>query len=171
MFIAWSVFASFGIMASAHRFVFAGKKAGTWFMVHRIVQCLVIILDLAGFGIAIYFTEDSGNPHFDIPHKIGGLVVTIIAIFQPLNALIRPHPANAGEKKPTNRLIWEIVHKAFGYLGWLGAQFVIYSGIQQLNVDDKDMYHLIHYAWFGLMVLILLIVSCFCIKREKVVFR
>ena len=55
--------------------------------------------------------------HFVIVHAKVGLVITIFAAFQPLNAFMRP-----GVIKPETdaheaykRHVWELVHKGLGY--------------------------------------------------------
>ena len=122
MFVAWAVLCSVGIMASAFRLLMpASADKALWFRVHRGVQVTVVVLCLAGFALAVVMVADAESPHFDSLHKQLGLGVTAIALLQPINAVIRPHPPNDGEKKSTQRVAWEITHKLLGYGGWLLA--------------------------------------------------
>jgi hypothetical protein len=63
-----------------------------WFKYHRIIQSVGLIVSIAAFIIAIVMVQRKSSGHFDDTHKILGLVVMILGIAQPLNALIRPHP-------------------------------------------------------------------------------
>ena len=90
MWITWSVLASCGIMSSSFRFLYP-IKGSKWFLVHRAVQIIVIILNIVGFVIAVIFTEWNGNQHFANLHMMIGLVVTILAILQGINGYFRVH--------------------------------------------------------------------------------
>jgi hypothetical protein len=94
MFIAWSVLCVIGIFASSFRdlWPWPQHKKTYWFSVHKAVQISVVVLTLIGFAISVHMTEDAGMPHFDSLHQQLGLTMAIIAVIQPLNALIRPKP-------------------------------------------------------------------------------
>jgi len=162
MWIAWGLCCSIGIMSSAHRFIFPKKEPPPyWFMLHRIVQTCVVLFAFGGFVVALVFTWQSEEPHFSNLHEQLGLAVVIIAVTQPINALVRGHPAKPGEKKTTGRLVWEIVHKLLGYGGWLVAQLVMYFGTQLIGAAAIWQYLVL--AWSGLMIvvyLILWVVGC-----------
>eukprot|EP01083_Nonionella_stella_P085794 238021_1 len=160
MFLAWTICCSVGIISSAARFIYGTKDKGMWFKVHRVVQILVIVFCLAGFVIAIVFTNDMGNMHFDSLHKQLGLVVTIIAVFQPLNALIRPDHVEVDEEKPVKRLVWEIVHKLFGYSGWILSQVVIYLGAQMVFDNTVQIIALVCSGLVVVIYLVLWLVKC-----------
>jgi len=67
------------------------------------------------------------------------------------------------------RLIWEIIHKSFGYATWILAQVSIYFGIQQLT-DDR-VYTEVFMGFAGAQVVVFMALwgyKCLCFK-EKVV--
>ena len=63
-------------------------------------------------------------------HRALGITVMVFGWFQPLNALIRPHPAKEGEKKPILRTAWEVLHKGLGYLTIILAVVTISLGLK-----------------------------------------
>jgi hypothetical protein len=86
-----------------------------WFVLHRGLQSLGWLLQLLGFGFAIWFVQENGT-HFISAHANLGLVVVVLGTLQPLNALVRPHATPEGEKKSTGRLVFEVVHKGLGWV-------------------------------------------------------
>ncbi len=64
-------------------------KPPFWFKYHRIIQSVGLVVAIIAFILALSMIKGS---HFDEPHHRLGLVVMILGILQPLNALIRPHP-------------------------------------------------------------------------------
>jgi uncharacterized membrane protein YidH (DUF202 family) len=64
-----------------------------WFKYHRIIQSVGLAVSIAAFVVAIVMVQrKSSDRHFKETHQILGLVVMVVGIAQPLNALIRPHP-------------------------------------------------------------------------------
>jgi cytochrome b561 len=101
------------------------------FLLHRIVQVVGLICASAGFILAVAKFEaldldDSVHRN----HRALGITVMIFGWFQPLNALIRPHPPKEGEEKPALRLGWEILHKVLGYLTLILAVITIFLGLK-----------------------------------------
>ena len=163
MFVAWSFLCPVSIMSAAFKYLYNGKSKDKWFKIHRYVNGAVLVLTLCSFGIAIYFTEDGGMPHFADTHQQIGLAVTVLCVFQPLNALIRPPSTQRGQKKETNRLIWEIVHKLSGYTAWILSQVAISAGVWMLSGDDLAQYGVL--GWTGLIILVYVIL--WAIKCRK----
>ena len=67
------------------------------------------------------------------------------------------------------RLIWEIIHKAFGYVTWIMAQISIYLGIQQLT-DDR-VYTEVFMGFAGAQVVVFMALwgyKCLCFKEKMV---
>ena len=155
MFAAWAVLCPIGIISAAFRWLYKGKSEGTWFAVHRGIQVTVLVLTLAGFGIALYMVIDAESPHFDVLHEQLGLAVVCVVVFQVLFALIRPKPIPKGEKKKGFRLIWEIIHKLCGYGDWILSQVVIYLGVEL--VGSPEIYKYLVLGWSGLIVIVYLI--------------
>eukprot|EP00483_Globobulimina_turgida_P005558 UN05568 len=158
MWITWCVFASIGIMSSAFRWLFPTVPNGccNWFKMHRSIQIMVVIFHLIAFIIAIVFVQDSDVKHFSNNHMIMGLVVTILVMLQPLNAFFRPHPAKLNKKKPMKRLIWEIMHKSFGYISWIFACVTAYLGFN-LSIINQELLGFIHLFGWCLFIFIVYI--------------
>ena len=135
------------------------KKESDWFVVHRVLQITVVVLTLVGFALAVYMTEDEGVPHFGSLHQQLGLTLTIIAVIQPLNALIRPQETQSSQPQPTPRLVWEVVHKVLGYGGWILSQYTIHLGIKLVcdQVDGDLCGSHSEWYWTGFVVLVYLI--------------
>ena len=95
-----------------------------------------LVLATAGVIIALVefnptdaeLTSTSEIPHFQ--HRALGLSVMVFGWFQPLNALIRPHPAKEGEKTPLLRTAWVCLHKGLGYITIILAAVTIFLGLQ-----------------------------------------
>ena len=56
----------------------------------------------------------AGTPHFGSAHKATGLVVVILALMQPLIALVRPKKPQAGAAPTMLRKIWRVKHALLG---------------------------------------------------------
>merc|ERR1712228_1052763 len=157
MGIAWSLLSSFGIMSSAFRYLY--PKGPNWFKAHRGVQIAVVCLTLIGFIIAIAFTAEKGAPHFANGHMIGGLIVTLLAILQPINAYFRPHPPSDGwpnGKKPQGRVVWEYVHKFIGYLTWMLSLIVTAFGFWLIDAEELAYVQIV---WIVLLLVVYITLS------------
>ena len=153
MFIGWNICCTLGIMSSAFRNIFFKKfDISKWFLMHRICQCMVLIFAIIAFILAVLYMEDRKNKHFDVPHTIIGLLIMILAILQPINAAIRSHPPTTNELKSLKRLIWEYIHKGFGYITWLLSLANILIGIY---LYDKET--VIQHLYLIFMILIIVI--------------
>jgi hypothetical protein len=86
-------------------------------------------------------------------HRTLGITVMIFGWLQPLNALIRPHPAKEGEKKAPLRLGWEILHKGVGYLAILLAVVEIFFGLDV--AETFEPFSEAHSSWRGAYIGIL----------------
>jgi len=167
MWIAWALLAPIGIMASTFRFLFPVKPKGRWFMVHRGVQVLVVLLTLIAFVIAIVFTENKGTEHFSNNHMALGLVVTIFAVLQPVNAFFRPHPpqSNLDEVKTVSRMVWEYLHKGAGYGCWVAGCVAAYLGLRLRGEETLASVHL--FGWCLMLLLVYLVLSFLKWRRMK----
>jgi len=168
MWLAWAILASVGIFSSAFRSFL--PKGPIWFKIHRGVQASVVVIDLIGFIIAIVFTAQNGNPHFANPHMIIGLCVTILAILQPVNAWFRAHPPSdgwPGGEKPTKRVVWEWIHKGFGYITWILGCVTVMLGLLLLGEDLLAYLHM--FLWCGLLLVTYIILKVIvCVRATQV---
>ena len=128
----------------------------------------MVIIDIIAFIIAIVFTARKDNPHFANAHMIIGLVVTILSILQPINALFRAHPPKDGwpnGEKPTGRIVWEWIHKGFGYITWILGCVAIMLGL--LLLDEKLLAYLHMFLWCGLLLIMYIIFKIVLCLRSK----
>eukprot|EP01084_Bolivina_argentea_P143980 252729_1 len=167
MWLAWSVFATIGIMGSAFRWLFAAKPQGCWFKIHRSAQIAVLVMHLIAFIMAVIFVEDEGAMHFHNNHMRLGLVVTVLVVLQPINAACRPHVPKAGEAKPLGRLVWELIHKSFGYSAWIIAAVTIYLGLKMDDIDEPTLAYVHLFGWCGLIVIVYIVLSIKKATRQK----
>eukprot|EP00936_MAST-01D_sp_MAST-1D-sp1_P001169 g1169.t1 len=106
MVIAYAILLPSG--ACAAHFCRVMRQETWWYKLHRSLQCLGLMVALAGFGciIAVFERRDSG--HFYLPHHKLGLSVMVLSALQPLNAVLRP-------PKDVPRVLWTVLHKGCGY--------------------------------------------------------
>jgi hypothetical protein len=89
MATAWGALIPLGIGASLARNLFPD---GLWFVIHRGLNGLALLFNIAGFAIAVYCISDSpGVKHFqDETHYVVGLIVFVVAMLQGIAAMFRP---------------------------------------------------------------------------------
>ena len=115
MALAWGVF--FPAAAAAARHL---KPAGgpTFFYAHVALNSVGFVLLCAGFGTVYQSIRNADGPgahHFDGGfHTRLGLAVFILAFFQPLGGLLRPHAPPPGAQPGQARRLWELGHKFMG---------------------------------------------------------
>ena len=63
-----------------------------WFRLHRTVQSVGLVCTLAALVVAVVMTQQARKSHFGGVQGKLGLVVTLVGVAQPLNALFRPPP-------------------------------------------------------------------------------
>jgi len=113
-----------------------GAPQGAWFKAHRIIQVVGWLFALIGVACGVAFVDTTFPSHFIYSHTIVGLIAFVLAFLQPLNAAIRPHPAQEGQPKTTARAVWEFVHKFSGWVAvWMGFGAIISGGILVLQLD------------------------------------
>lgn len=97
------------------------------FQLHRILQTVGLVLATAGFFIAVvnFDSLPSGDAH-----KRLGIVTMVLGWVQPLNALVRPHPPEAGERPSVLRCAWQFLHRGLGWAAVSLAVSTIIRGIQ-----------------------------------------
>ncbi len=122
MVLSWGILLQWGAFIARY----LRHKDPLWFKLHRAIQVSGVVLSFLGliFGIV-----SVGNGHFRFAHGALGLVVTILGLQQPFNALIRPHKPEDGAEKTTKRFIWEFLHKNIGRLALLIAIVQISMGL------------------------------------------
>ncbi|ETO11903.1 hypothetical protein RFI_25473 [Reticulomyxa filosa] len=154
MWLAWSFFGVISVFLARNRYLFDDQEAGIWFLLHRIFGGIGLLCGLAGFALAIYYTEHYHNKHFNNLHKILGIIITFAGFQQPINGLLRPAPpANDMDTKRIIYTLWKIYHTFMGgfvcvTLGLLN----VFLGMRLFNVDIKLLYA--HAAWVVLVIIV-----------------
>jgi len=93
---------------------------------------VTLILTIIGFFLALAAGGESGLT-WSRPHKIIGVIIFTLVIFQPLNAIIRPHKEENVERQPLLRFIWELVHKNSGRAIAGLSIFNVFTGLIMLG--------------------------------------
>jgi hypothetical protein len=100
MAISWAILLPIGIGCSFLRTMVAKcGKSSTWFVIHRLTNGLAFLLMTAAFGIAVYVTQQLGDPHFEVGdnnHKAVGLAIYVISFAQVMAGIFRPHLPSPG---------------------------------------------------------------------------
>jgi len=126
MIIGWGFLLPTGI-AAAHFLKYLPNAL--WFKLHRIIQTCGLIVAFTGWVVALVSFDDIFSVQdISFVHGTLGMIVMVIGLMQPFNALIRPHPPGEGQSRSFKRLFWEIVHKSCGYIAVLLAAVTILLG-------------------------------------------
>ncbi|CAK9000563.1 Cytochrome b561 [Durusdinium trenchii] len=140
MVIGWGTLLPWGVAIANRTRTVSNAKPGAWFKWHKRLQSIGWLIQLVGFGMAIWHVQENGT-HFSGPHQIIGLVVVIIGTSQPFNALLRKlcaHPT-PGDDKTTGRLVWEIAHKGLGYFATLLGMVNCWVGVALLIKGEYEV--------------------------------
>uniref|UniRef100_A0A6U3CPA2 Cytochrome b561 domain-containing protein n=1 Tax=Entomoneis paludosa TaxID=265537 RepID=A0A6U3CPA2_9STRA len=106
------------------------KRNDAWFRYHRILQTIGLLLLLT--GVCAAFQGSSATSFSETHHKLG-LTIFILALSQPINAVLRPHKPENGESPSLKRRAWEVLHKGVGYSTVVLAWVNIFLGIDLLE--------------------------------------
>ena len=156
MIIGWGFLLPTGV-ASAR--LLKHRPNALWFKIHRIMQIFGLVVAICGWAVALAeFDVFVGPGTGSYNHGVLGMTVMILGLLQPLNALIRPHPPEAGEKRPLKRLIWEIVHKSSGYIAVILAAVTICYGTFVICCHNTEF----RAAWIVTLVWVL-VFSLYCL--------
>jgi hypothetical protein len=116
-----------------------------WFQAHRGIQSAGLVLVIVGFGIAL----GTAKQHFQSGHAILGLIVILLGLLQPLNALFRPHPGTP------NRWLFNLAHLGTGYSALILSLINVFLGLKLANAVKGLV--ILAIVWYSLVVLSFLI--------------
>ena len=138
MMVSWGFLLPSGTLLAKF---YKHRPDGLWFKLHRGIQMLGLLLALIGWIIALMnfnVFKDYGFRNYQ--HGICGMVVMILGLIQPLNALIRPHPPSGPEdEKSTKRWLWEIWHKSSGWIAvGLAVPTIVLGTLSLPNLEDQS---------------------------------
>ena len=160
MVVAWAVLIPMGIFSAAfcprhaNRHRHAGKPL--WFTLHRWLQVLGVLSTVA--SAALVYTTVKGD-HLSRTHHRLGLGTLILAVLQPLNAVIRPSPPRRGHPRSRCRCLWEVVHKPVGYFAAVVGLYTIDSGLHTIEPPTSSQTRLLYRLYVGVLAGAWLILS------------
>jgi hypothetical protein len=159
MLIGWGFLLPSGVILAAF-----GKHRpdAWWFKIHRVVQTVGLLIAIISWIIAlINFSalQGKGDGTLNYPHAVLGMITMSIGLFQPVNAIFRPHPAKEGEEKSVIRLIWEIFHKGLGYIGIVLA--IVTIGIGTTLLANKIHQRAFQVCYGGVVGTLLVLLATF----------
>lgn len=131
MWLAWLVLAPAGSLIARFGKKLEAKVGGKplWFAAHRVLMPTAAALTLGGFVTAVVMVGSENRAA--TTHAAMGYVVFCLAMLQPFNAVLRPHP---GERW---RQAWECLHKGQGHALWiLGLWTGVLGGAK---LDERRM--------------------------------
>ena len=137
--IAWGIMSPIAISSSLLRDLI--PRAGLWFKIHIFLNMSVFVFTVIAFILAVTALEKGRPPgssadHFSkISHRTVGLVIMVCVALQVLGGMIRPHAPGKKENgepehKHTIRVIWELAHKASGYVLLATAWWQVQDGLK-----------------------------------------
>nr|CAD7199938.1 unnamed protein product [Timema douglasi] len=159
MIAAWIGAASVGILLARYfKQTWVGKPfcgKDQWFAWHRILMLLVWSLTITAF--VLIFVELKSWSSEDNPHAILGTVTTLLAFFQPIGALFRPHPGSR------RRPIFNWLHWLLGNMAHILAIVTIFFAIElsKAQLPEWTTWILVVYVAFHVaMHFVLSVVGC-----------
>eukprot|EP00210_Caulerpa_lentillifera_P002713 g2593.t1 len=120
MAISWGVMIPLGVLIART----LKDLDPLWFRLHKLLQVVGLMGAIAGYVIALLKFETSD----DFRHRQVGLVIMILGIFQPLNALVRPKHGSF------LRVPWQWLHMCIGRCAVILAMYNIYTGLDAYEV-------------------------------------
>lgn len=165
MLLSWGLLLPSGTLIA--RF-FKHRPNGLWYKIHRVIQVEGLTVALVGWIVAICYYgpgvfANVGQDNFY--HAIGGTIVMVLGLLQPLNAFVSPTAPKPREDKTRTRFVWEVIHKCTGWLAVLLAIPTIGLGLT-LPSPRQLPTNLIGYVGCIIPLLLLLITYMFFNKHN-----
>lgn len=154
MLIGWGWLLPSGVVVAKF---FRHRPNGLWFQIHRALQTIGLLCTIAGFVIAIRnFDVFQAKGEISYQHGVMGATTMALGMFQPINALLRPHANEEGQEQNSLRTAWEILHKGIGYGTILLAVATIGVGTTLLpKPNDQRAYQMAYGIGVGCCLLLL----------------
>lgn len=152
MLIGWGWLLPSGVIIAKF---FRHRPNALWYQIHRACQTIGLLCSIAGFIIAIRnFDVFGAKGEITFQHGVMGATTMALGLFQPINALLRPHPNEEGQETNIFRTIWEILHKGIGYGTLLLAVATIGVGTTLLPQEtDQRAYQMAYGIGIGFCLL------------------
>ncbi|XP_046358001.2 putative ferric-chelate reductase 1 homolog isoform X2 [Haliotis rufescens] len=168
MVLAWIFAASIGIVIARYykpqwpESSCLGEKV--WFQLHRSFMVLVVLAAVTAF--ILIFVEvkgwsELGEEASKKAHPILGVIVTVLAVLNPIMALFRPHPNDA------NRPIFNWAHFGVGTAAHVLAVVTVFLGVNlgKPAVPSYVTWILVGYVVWQVLIEFLLV--CFKCQSES----
>lgn len=128
------------------------KHRHPWrFFVHRALQVTGFLFAVIGTAIAFVMVEGA---HFNAAlHSIVGTAVMVLACTQITNAVLRPHPPEAGESS-RKREVWFLCHRVTGWTATVFGLANVYVGLLAIGAPVA------YFAVAGGVTVCLLALAC-----------
>lgn len=140
MFLSWGFLLPIGVFVAR----FGRHWPNTlWFRLHRPLQMVGVVLQLAGF-IAAFLMLLVGHFSYQ-PHSGIGAAVFLFGTAQPINAYFRPH-IKPGEEPSKNRRRWEHLHRWAGRACVLLGMLNIFGGLTAIRA--RNVFVVLYSVWF-----------------------
>jgi len=141
---------SFGILFPFGMFtpILREQVGKDWFLAHRGLQVLAVLLVIISFAIAVSAVPSSN--HFGGTHGRLGLALFLIALQQPIMAILARHTAA--------RQAWRVSHFFFAYLLLIAGTFNIFKGLEEAeegHLSNNTVDKLQGFAIFGVVLVVL----------------
>jgi hypothetical protein len=167
MIIGWGLLLPSGVIFAA---LAKHRPGGLWFKGHRFLQMSGLIVVLTAWMIARNRFDDvevNNDDNSDMHMRLG-LIVMIIGLAQPLNAVLRPHAPGEGAETTTIRWLWEITHKTLGYTAVLVAACTIILGTTLIPTAEARKTFQFAY---GIGVVLLLVSFIVALLMDRKMFQ
>jgi len=132
MVIAWICFASSGIFIARFTRPLGGDESclgkRIWFQSHRVCMVTALLLTIA--GIIVIFVHKKAWSEGAGAHPILGLVVSLLAVVQPIMAAFRPHPDEE------SRWLFNWAHRIVGVSAVIIAAATIMLGLDLFKANN-----------------------------------
>jgi len=138
MAIAWIVLLPLGAVFARQLKAASPENKPTWFKLHVFCQLAGLTTAIAGWSIALANfgrITDALYHHGEV-----GTAVMALAIFQPLNALLRPHTGPSMARR-----VWDMLHWGFGKAAIILATVNVILGILIMTALPQYEFR----SWFG----------------------
>lgn len=167
MFLAWGILLPSGILAARY---LKHVKGDGWYQIHVYLQYsgLSIVLLAVLFAVA-----ELRGFHFGSIHVKFGMLATLLACAQPVNASLRPKKPANGEEVSSRRHLWEYLHTIVGRGAIVAGIAALFTGMKHLGNRYGENVHGLNLAlifWFliGLLIVVYLEYREKQKRREKI---
>ena len=124
-----------------------------WFHLHRSFVLAGLALLIIGFSIGV---GKIGTGYYTT-HRGIGVYVLAAMLFQPFNAVVRPHPPAVGERPTHLRLAWQALHHWNARVAYCFAIANIYIGFSIL--DPGSQYVVLFSVLWALVMLVAVVLQ------------